>query len=73
MKVVSFNVNGLRARAHQMQALVEQIQPDIIGLQETKVHDSEFPLEMIESLGYQVVYHGQKTHYGVATLSKQPP
>lgn len=73
MKIVSFNVNGLRARAHQMQALVEQQQPDIIGLQETKVHDSEFPLEMIEDLGYQVVYHGQKGHYGVATLSKSTP
>ena len=70
MKIISFNVNGLRARPHQMQALVEQHQPDIVGLQETKVHDSEFPLEMIEELGYQVVYHGQKGHYGVATLSK---
>ncbi len=73
MKIISFNVNGLRARPHQMQALVAQHQPDIIGLQETKVHDSEFPLEMIEQLGYQVVYHGGKAHYGVATLSKVAP
>jgi len=73
VKIISFNVNGLRARPHQMQALIEQHQPDIIGLQETKVHDSEFPLEMIESFGYQVVYHGQKAHYGVATLSKLEP
>lgn len=70
MKIISFNVNGLRARPHQLQALVEQHQPDIIGLQETKVHDSEFPLEMIAHLGYQVIHHGQKGHYGVATLSK---
>jgi len=73
VKIISFNVNGLRARPHQMQALVEKHQPDIIGLQETKVHDSEFPLEMIEALGYQVVYHGGKAHYGVATLSKLEP
>ena len=73
MKIISFNVNGLRARPHQMQALVEKHQPDIIGLQETKVHDSEFPLAAIEELGYQVVYHGQKAHYGVATLSKIAP
>ncbi len=73
MKIISFNVNGLRARQHQMQALVEQHQPDIIGLQETKVHDSEFPLQMIEELGYRVVYHGGKGHYGVATLSKLEP
>ena len=73
MKIISFNVNGLRARPHQMQALVAQHQPDIIALQETKVHDSEFPLEMIEALGYRVVHHGQKGHYGVATLSKLEP
>ncbi|NOY14287.1 MAG: exodeoxyribonuclease III [Deltaproteobacteria bacterium] len=71
MKIISFNVNGLRARPHQLQALIEQHQPEIIGLQEIKVHDSEFPLEMITALGYQVIYHGQKAHYGVATLSKQ--
>lgn len=70
MKIISFNVNGLRARQHQMQALVDYHQPDIIGLQETKVHDSEFPLALTEALGYRVIYHGQKGHYGVATLSK---
>lgn len=73
MKIISFNVNGLRARPHQMQALVKSHNPDIIGLQETKVHDSEFPLELIEELGYQVVFHGGKAHYGVATLSKIAP
>ena len=73
MKLVSFNVNGVRARPHQLQALVEQYDPDIIGLQETKVQDSEFPVEMIEALGYQVHYHGQKGHYGVALMSKEAP
>ncbi|MCK4690397.1 MAG: endonuclease/exonuclease/phosphatase family protein, partial [Desulfuromonadales bacterium] len=73
MKIVSFNVNGLRARFHQLQALIDQHQPDIIGLQETKVHDREFPLTVITDMGYQVVYHGQKYHYGVATLSRLEP
>lgn len=73
MKIVSFNVNGVRARPHQLKALVEQYQPDIIGLQETKVQDSEFPREMIEELGYQVAFHGQKGHYGVALMSRQAP
>lgn len=72
MKVVSFNVNGIRARQHQLQALADQYQPDIIGLQETKVTDELFPVSDIESLGYQVEYFGQKGHYGVATLSKAP-
>jgi len=73
MKLVSFNVNGVRARPHQLAALVERYAPDIIGLQETKVQDSEFPVEMIEALGYQAHYHGQKGHYGVALLSKEAP
>ncbi len=73
MKIVSFNVNGVRARPHQLQALVEKYDPDVIGLQETKVQDSEFPVEMIEKLGYQVHYHGQKGHYGVALMSKEAP
>lgn len=39
MKIVSFNINGLRARPHQLAALIERHQPDVIGLQETKVAD----------------------------------
>lgn len=73
MMFVSFNVNSIRTRMHQLKAVVEQLNPDFIGLQETKVHDDEFPLEDIEALGYHVHFHGQKTHYGVALLSRQAP
>lgn len=72
MKIISFNINGLRARPHQLQALVEQHQPDFIGLQEIKVHDDEFPHEEVNPLGYHVYHFGQKGHYGVAILSKAP-
>lgn len=73
IKVASFNVNGLRARLHQIGALIERHSPDIIGLQEIKVNDPDFPVEAIESLGYVPVFHGQKTHYGVALLCRNPP
>ncbi|MCD4689305.1 MAG: endonuclease/exonuclease/phosphatase family protein, partial [Desulfuromonadaceae bacterium] len=73
MKIVSFNVNGIRARLHQLQELVEQHQPDIIGLQETKAQDADFPLSAVQELGYQVQYHGQKGHYGVALMSRCKP
>lgn len=73
MKFVSFNINGLRARPHQLAAIIEQHQPDVIGLQETKVHDDMFPLEEVSKLGYNVFYHGQKGHYGVALLTKETP
>ncbi|QDL85990.1 exodeoxyribonuclease III [Serratia marcescens subsp. marcescens ATCC 13880] len=73
MKFVSFNINGLRARPHQLAAIIEQHQPDVIGLQETKVHDDMFPLEEVSQHGYHVFYHGQKGHYGVALLTKAEP
>lgn len=73
MKIVSFNINGLRARLHQLQALIDKHQPDIIGLQEIKVHDEAFPVQAVEAMGYHVYFHGQKAHYGVALLCKQPP
>ncbi|PCJ90782.1 MAG: exodeoxyribonuclease III [Porticoccaceae bacterium] len=72
MKIVSFNANGLRARLHQLKAIVETYAPDIIGLQEIKVSDDQFPLKDINELGYDVIYHGQKGHYGVALLYRLP-
>lgn len=72
MKFISFNINGIRARLHQLQALIDKHQPDVIGLQETKVHDDQFPKADVEAMGYHVIYHGQKGHYGVALLSKVP-
>lgn len=73
MKIISFNINSLRARLHQLSALIDTHKPDIIALQETKVNDPDFPLADVEALGYHVDFHGQKTHYGVATLSRVPP
>ncbi len=72
MKVISFNINRLRARLHQLQAIIDKHQPDIIGLQEIKVHDEAFPLADVEAMGYHVYFHGQKAHYGVAMLCKKP-
>ncbi|MFY9178154.1 MAG: exodeoxyribonuclease III [Venatoribacter sp.] len=71
--VMSFNINGVRARPHQLEAIKEIYNPDILGLQEVKVQDSEFPVEVVEALGYHVEHWGQKGHYGVALLSKEKP
>lgn len=70
MKIVSFNVNGIRARLHQLSAVVEKHSPDVIGLQEVKVETDLFPYEDVEALGYKAYVHGQKGHYGVALLTK---
>ncbi|CAD83497.1 exodeoxyribonuclease III [Candidatus Blochmanniella floridana] len=73
MRFVSFNINGLRAHMHQLDALITQLKPDVIGLQETKVHDDIFPVKIIEQYGYYVHFYGQKKYYGVAFLFKYPP
>ena len=72
MKIISFNTNSIRMRQHQLEHLIQNHQPDVIGIQETKVQDHEFPIEMIKELGYDASFHGQKTHYGVALLYKIP-
>ncbi|PXX91909.1 exodeoxyribonuclease III [Marinobacter vulgaris] len=73
MMFVSFNVNSIRTRLHQLEAVIKEFEPEFIGLQETKVNDPDFPEEAIRELGYHVHFHGQKTHYGVALLSRQKP
>jgi exodeoxyribonuclease-3 len=70
MKVVSFNVNSVRARLHQLAAVIDKHSPEVIALQETKVQDADFPVAEIEAFGYRAVWFGQKTHYGVALLAR---
>ncbi len=72
MRIVSFNVNGIRARLHQLHRLIEDYAPDIIGLQEIKVQDLLFPMEDVEAMGYRADVFGQKSHYGVALLTRLP-
>jgi exodeoxyribonuclease-3 len=73
MRSVCFNCNSIRTRMHQLSAIIDRHAPDIIGLQETKVADDEFPEAEIRALGYEPSFHGQKGHYGVAILSRQKP
>ncbi len=48
---------------------MEEVKPDLLCLQETKVDDTLFPKEAIESKGFQVFFHGQKAYNGVALIS----
>ena len=73
MKIASWNVNSLNVRLPHVIDWVRSEQPDILGLQETKLTDEKFPKGAIEAEGYHVVFAGQKTYNGVAILSKQAP
>ncbi|MBI3775570.1 MAG: exodeoxyribonuclease III [Gammaproteobacteria bacterium] len=72
LKVATWNVNSLRVRLPQLRDWLTAEQPDLLGLQETKVTDADFPRADIESLGYAVTFAGQKSYNGVAILSRQP-
>ena len=72
MRCASWNVNSLRVRLPQVLDWLASAQPDLIGLQETKIQDEDFPLLDIEAAGYEAVYSGQKTYNGVAILSRLP-
>ncbi|MDH3690494.1 MAG: endonuclease/exonuclease/phosphatase family protein, partial [Gammaproteobacteria bacterium] len=71
MKIATWNVNSLRVRLEQVLQWLEQRRPDILSLQETKLPDSDFPVEEICAAGYRVAFAGQKTYNGVATISRQ--
>ncbi|QJC28956.1 exodeoxyribonuclease III [Enterobacteriaceae endosymbiont of Plateumaris rustica] len=73
MKFLSFNINGIRAHIHQLESIINLYNPDIIGLQEIKVENINFPKEKLIKLGYNVFFYGEKKYYGVALLSKYIP
>lgn len=72
MKIVTWNVNSVRARLPNVIEWIEETQPDVILLQEIKCQQDAFPYETFEDLGYNIAVHGQKTFNGVAILSKTP-
>ncbi len=69
MKIATWNVNSIRTRIDQVLNWLEKIQPDLLCLQETKVVNEQFPLEIFLSNGYQVSFDGQKSYNGVALIS----
>jgi exodeoxyribonuclease III len=72
MKIATWNVNSLRVRLPQLLDWLQLAQPDIVGLQELKLMDEQFPFAEIESAGYHAVCNGQKTYNGVGIIAKQP-
>ncbi len=71
MKIASWNVNSLNVRLPHLQEWLKSAQPDVVGLQETKLEDAKFPDDALLELGYRSVFAGQKTYNGVALVSKQ--
>ncbi len=72
MKIVTFNINGIKARIETLLRWLDEANPDVVLLQEIKSVDEGFPRELFEDRGYNVETHGQKGFNGVAILSKLP-
>ena len=70
MLIASWNVNSIRSRLSQVIKWLEEEQPEVLCLQETKVSDQDFPNKAFESIGYSVKFYGQKSYNGVAIISK---
>jgi exodeoxyribonuclease-3 len=70
MRVVTWNVNSLRARLERVEAWLAEVQPDVLCMQETKIADDAFPALTFEALGYESAHYGQGQWNGVAILSK---
>lgn len=71
--VSTFNAASIRARMPILLDWLAEHEPDVIGIQETKVEDEKFPGSDLEDLGYQICRHGQKSWNGVAILSRSAP
>jgi len=72
MKFATWNVNSLNVRLPRLLDWLAANQPDVIGLQETKLDDARFPAMEITAAGYQAIFSGQRTYNGVAILSRNP-
>jgi exodeoxyribonuclease III len=71
-RIASWNVNSLKVRLPQVLDWIEAHQPDVLGLQETKLVDTAFPVEAFSEIGYHASFTGQPAYNGVAMLSRTP-
>ena len=70
MKIISWNVNSVRARIENIKHYIKDSEPDILMLQEIKTQDENFPNDEFKNLGYMSYVFGQKSYNGVAIISK---
>jgi exodeoxyribonuclease-3 len=72
MKIATFNVNGVNGRLPRLLEWLRETSPDIACLQEIKTVEERFPSAALAEVGYRALIHGQRSHHGVAILSREP-
>jgi len=68
MKIATYNINGIKARLPRLKEWLVETRPSVACLQEIKCQDKDFPAKEFDDLGYQAIWHGQKSFNGVAIL-----
>jgi exodeoxyribonuclease III len=72
MQIATWNVNSLRVRLPHVLDWLKSNPVDVLGIQELKLQNEQFPHEDFTALGYTAAVNGQKTYNGVAILSRHP-
>ncbi len=72
IKIASWNTNSITIRLEHVIDVMKLYDLDILGIQETKVMDSNFPIEQLNEAGFHVSFNGQKSYNGTAYVSKEP-
>ena len=73
MRLFTWNINSIRSRLALLKQLADELAPDVICLQETKVTDDLFPHEAVAEMGFAHRHiAGMKAYNGVAILSRHP-
>ena len=70
VKIATFNINNVNRRLPNLLAWLDQAKPDAVCLQELKAADHQFPEASLKAVGYNAVWHGEKTWNGVAILAR---
>ena len=70
MKIITWNVNSIRARIDNIKKYLKSSSPDIALFQEIKTEEQNYPFDELKKLGYISYVNGQKSYNGVSILSK---
>ncbi|MCP4810304.1 MAG: exodeoxyribonuclease III [Proteobacteria bacterium] len=72
MRIVTWNINSLKARREHVEAFLDDVAPTVLCMQELKMDDPVIDRSIFESRGYHLITHGQRTYNGVAIASRIP-
>ncbi len=70
-KIASWNTNSITIRLPQVIEVMNLYQLDVLGIQESKTADTNFPINALHQAGFQVLFNGQKSYNGMAYISRQ--